>query len=237
MELHIGICDDILLQRSILIEFVKTYLDKRGILFKIYEFSSGEDLVSNYPEKLDILFLDILMNDMTGMDASRKIRKFDSKVEILFVTSSNCYVHEGYEVRAYRYLMKPISYEIIEKHLSECIDNFLSKNNNYIMLHTKNTLIKINLKSVIYIETDRRDLIIHEEDKSYRVKMSMKNMEMILEGKGFYRCHTSYIVNLRMVESLNKNIIYIKGKEIPISKYAIREFKSELINYLGAIVC
>ncbi len=74
MELHIGICDDILLQRSILIEFVKTYLDKRGILFKIYEFSSGEDLVSNYPEKLDILFLDILMNDMTGMDASRKIR-------------------------------------------------------------------------------------------------------------------------------------------------------------------
>ena len=50
------------------------------------------------------------------------------------------------------------------------------------MLHTKNTLIKINLKSVIYIETDRRDLIIHEEDKSYRVKMSMKNMEMILEG-------------------------------------------------------
>ncbi|SCI04107.1 Accessory gene regulator protein A [uncultured Clostridium sp.] len=233
----IGVCDDISLQRNFTVEMIKRYLNSRNIEFSIYEFSSGEDLIENYPDGLDILFLDILMDDITGMDASKKIREFDDNVEILFVTSTVDYVHEGYEVRAYRYIMKPISYETIEKHLKECVDNIIKRKNNHIIITTKNNLVKVDLDSILYIETCKRELIIHEKDKSHRVKMSMKNMEKILNGKNFFRCHTSFIVNLMKVDSLNKNTIYIQDKEVPISKYAIKEFKVSLANCLGAIVC
>ncbi|MGL5328762.1 MAG: LytR/AlgR family response regulator transcription factor [Peptostreptococcaceae bacterium] len=237
MKLHIGVCDDISLQRNIHKEFINKFFSSRDVEYEIHEFSCGEELLEKYPKKLDILFLDIIMEDMTGMDVSKHIREFDKNVEILFITSSMEYIQEGYEVRAYRYLMKPITYEMMERHLEEWMSEVLKKKEEFILLDTKNGITKIMLEDIRYIETDKRELIIYQKDRVLRVKMSMKNMEKILEGKFFFRCHTSYIVNLKKVEVLQKNNLYIEDKEIPISKYVLREFKIKLTECLGEVVC
>lgn len=236
MTLHIGVCEDSIEQRNLNIRLIEEFLDEKNIEYKIFEFSSGEDLIRNYPNNLDILFLDIIMENISGMDTSKKIRTFDENVEILFVTSSIEYIQEGYEVRAYRYLIKPLNYEVIEKHLSTCIEQIMKKS-DYIVINTKNKMVKINVNSILYIETYKRDIIIHEGTNSHRFKISMKSMEDMLKGKNFFRCHTSYIINLQKIESLNKNVIYIKDKEIPVSKYLIKELKVALTKCLGAIVC
>ena len=89
----LGLCEDNCLHRN----FLKRYIEDFFIEFKNYEvleFVSGEDLLSNYPNNLDLLFLDIQMSDLNGMDAARKIREFDSNVEIIFTTAVLDYVCE-----------------------------------------------------------------------------------------------------------------------------------------------
>lgn len=237
MSLHIGVCEDDLIHISILTNHIEKVVKSKEMHFEIYEFKSGEDLLKNYPNHLDILFLDIQMEVLTGMDTARKLREFDKSVEILFTTSVSEYVYEGYEVRAYRYLLKPLKYEVIEKHLNECISNILDKAKNYLIINNKNNLTKIMLEDVLYMETEGREIIIHKENESYRFKMSMRKLEKLLQGKKFFRCHNSFIVNLDKIESIDKNIVYINKVQIPVSKHRIQSLKKELTNLLGAIIC
>lgn len=100
--LNIVICEDDLPQRLLLYNYLDKILNDICLDYDILEFSSAEELLTNYPRKLDILFLDIQMGDLSGMDVARKIRNFDSRVEIIFTTAIAEYIYEGYEVRAYR---------------------------------------------------------------------------------------------------------------------------------------
>lgn len=84
---RVVICDDEKIQRSILKEFTEKLLSERCLNYQILEFSFGEDLISKYPEKIDIIFLDIQMKDINGIEVAKKIRKFDEKVEIIFTTA------------------------------------------------------------------------------------------------------------------------------------------------------
>lgn len=237
MVLYVGVCEDDLIHSNILVNHIKDILILKEINFEIYTFKSGEEMLSNYPNRLDILFLDIQMKNLTGMDTARKLREFDKKVEILFTTSVSDYVYEGYEVRAYRYLLKPINYETIDKHLSECIFNILEKEDNYLIINNKNNITKIMLDDIFYIETQGRELIIHKKESEYIVKMSMRKIERLLKGRKFFRCHNSFMINLNKVDSIDKSIVYICDNEIPVSKHRIQSLKKELTNLLGAIIC
>lgn len=112
--LKIALCEDEQLQR----ESIKNYIDMSLLNrnYEIFEFKSGEELIANYPQKLDILFLDIQMDKINGMDTARKIRTFDNNVEIIFITGI-----WDYEVRAYRYIIKPIDFNSFETQINLCI--------------------------------------------------------------------------------------------------------------------
>ena len=119
-NIFIGVCED----NSLHLNLVKGYIDDFFNEFNNYEvleFVSGEDLLSNYPNNIDLLFLDIQMNGLNGMDVARRIREFDNNVEIIFTTSVLDYVCEGYEVNAYRYMLKPIEYNIFKNNMGKCI--------------------------------------------------------------------------------------------------------------------
>ena len=122
MTLYIGVCEDDEIHRRILINFIEKFIKSKEIDFDLLEFSSGEQLLENYPNRLDILFLDI------------------------------------------------------QNHLNKCILSLEDKETNYLIITNKNSLIKIDLNSVLYIETDNRELIVFEIDKSYRIKVSMRKI-------------------------------------------------------------
>lgn len=208
MGLHSGICEDDLIHIKILKNHIKEVIKSKNLPFEIYEFKSGEELIKNYPKYLDILFLDIQMEGLTGMDTARRIREFDNNVEILFTTS-----------------------------LNECILNILEKSKNFLIINNKNKLIKIMLEDVLYMETEGRELVIHKINDAYKVKMSMRKLEKLLQGKKFFRCHNSFMVNLDKIECIDKNIVYINKAQIPVSKHRIQSLKKELTNILGAIIC
>ncbi|MGL4914323.1 MAG: LytR/AlgR family response regulator transcription factor [Romboutsia sp.] len=235
--INIGICDDELHYRSNIKDILKEILQPYHIEYNIYEFSSGEDLLDNYPKNLDILIMDIQMKIINGMDTARKIREFDNNLEIIFMTSFAEFMQEGYEVKAYRYILKPISERKISKNVLPCINEIMKNRNNYLTINVKNYVDRIKIDSITYVETARPNILIYTNDNIYTTKMSISKIEKILSEYGFFRCHNSYIVNLKLVKSMNGNTVVVNGKDIPISKYRVKDLKLAITNVLGDIVC
>ena len=235
--INIGICEDELHYRVNIKDMLGDILSTYSINYKIYEFSSGEELLSNYPKDLDILIMDIQMKIINGMDTARKIREFDQNLEIIFMTSFSEFMQEGYEVKAYRYILKPISERKISRNILPCINEIMKKKNNYLTINVKNYVDRIKIDSIVYIEADRPNILIYTNDNKYTTKMSISKIDKILREHGFFRCHNSYIVNLKLVESMNSNTLKIGEKYIPISKYRVKELKLALTNILGDILC
>ena len=235
---YIVICEDDILQRELLVGYLVQIFTDLKLEYEFIEFSSGEELLSNYPEKVDILFLDIQMDKLTGMDTARKVREFDKNVEIVFTTAIPDYIHEGYEVRAYRYLLKPLDYESILKHTKACIDDLIDRKDTIVIKDKSQTHI-MQTEDIYYIEVLRKEVTIYTKEEKYMFKTSMKSIENRLVKKNFFRCHKSYLINLKKVKSLNEkeNIAIIESSEIPVSRYKLKALKIKLAHILGDVLC
>lgn len=235
--IKIAICEDEAIHRKILTNYLNKFFKESKFQYEITEFKSGEELIENYRDDTDILLLDIIMNNLTGMDVARKIRKFDNKVEIIFVTSIIDYIQEGYEVGAYRYLMKPIDYEELKKHISSCIDKLLESNKNYIVFQEENKTHKVLVDEITYVEIVRRNLTIHTIKKNYEIRMTLKKIEEELSKYSFFRCHKSYLINMNHIQSLKEDSVIVNDDEVPVSRHRMRDFKIKLAEVLGDILC
>ncbi|MGX4601781.1 LytR/AlgR family response regulator transcription factor [Faecalimicrobium sp. JNUCC 81] len=235
--LRIAICDDDLLHRSILCTYVSTILNDDFLEYNLVEYCSGEELLRDYKSNfLDILFLDIKMNELSGMDTARKIREFDGNVEIIFTTSIPQYVYEAYEVKAYRYLLKPLEYSDIKKQLKLCISEYLSRQEVVSIESNKKTLV-IPIGEILYAEVLRKEVTIYTENEEYKIEISMKKIEKKLLNYNFFRCHHSYLVNLKKINELKDKSIFINDIEIPVSRLKYKDLKIRLLNVLGDSLC
>ena len=150
--INIAICDDELYYRTEIKDTLKSLLSSYSINYNIYEFSSGEELLNNYPKNLDILIMDIQMKLINGMDTARNIREFDTNVEIIFMTSFLEFMQEGYEVKAYRYILKPINERKIAKNILPCIKEVMKKRHNYITINVKNYIDRIKIGQLFILK-------------------------------------------------------------------------------------
>ena len=149
--LNIVICEDEIEQQEILKDYLEQILNEIDIKYEILIFNSGEELFKIYPNNIDIFLLDIQMDGLNGMEVARKIRQIDKKeVEIIFTTSLIEYIQEGYEVRAYRYLLKPIKLENLKKHIILCIEELTKNKESYIAVNEKNNTCKVKISEITY---------------------------------------------------------------------------------------
>ena len=172
--IRIAICDDEKEIQLLIEEYLHNILK---IEYEIEKYSSGEELLQANFKDIDILLLDIQMGKLNGMDTARKIREVDNKMEIIFLTSLIDYVQEGYEVRAYRYLLKPIELEELNKHLSACINEIEKNKNHYILIKNKSNTYKIYSNEITYIEVQKKEMIIHTINKDFDVRYSLEKIE------------------------------------------------------------
>lgn len=237
--INIVICDDEKLFRKVLREYLEIILKEIPNKFEIKEFNCGEDLIQNYSDNTDIYFLDIEMEKLTGMDVARKIREFNCKSEIIFTTALAEYLQDGYEVRAYRYLIKPIEFNELKKHVCSCIEDIYIKHKHNLIIYNKSIVYKIQIDNITYIEVMDKDITIHTKDNYYEIKSSLSKLERDLNQYNckFYRCHKSYLVNMKHIQYIKKNTVFIDNREIPVSRQKIKDFKLNLADSLGDIIC
>lgn len=232
--IKIAICEDEKIHQELLTENLKKLFNELSIDYEVYIFDSGEQLLENYPENVDIFLLDIQMNELSGMDIAKKIRAIDkNNVEIIFTTSLIEYIQEGYEVRAYRYLLKPIEFEDIKKHVTSYIEEIYMRKNKYLLISNKYNNYKIKVETILYVEVQNKDITIYTLDNSYNVKMSMNKIEKELKEYSFFRCHKSFLVNINFIENVKQYIAILEnGQEVPVSRYKFKEFKTVFLKSL-----
>lgn len=235
--IRIAICEDEKETQSLIENYLQNILKNINIEYEIQKYSLGEELLESNLKEIDILLLDIQMGQINGMDTARKIREVDNKMEIIFITSLIDYVQDGYEVRAYRYLLKPIELEELKKHVLTCIKEIENKN-NYILIKNKSNTYKIHSNEIKYIEVQKKNMLIHTINKTFDVRYSLEKIEKDLKLGKFVRCHKSFLINLSYVENIKLNTAILEsGEEVPVSRYRYKDVKEKFLKFLGDSIC
>ncbi|MDX5718219.1 LytTR family DNA-binding domain-containing protein [Clostridioides difficile] len=234
---RIVICEDDITQIAFLRECILKSLEGISSQIELFEFNSGEELLETNLEGIDIFFLDIKMLQLTGMDVAKIIRETNDTSEIIFITSIVDYIQEGYKVRAYRYLLKPIDFGDLNESILSCISDIIKKRENFMLIENKGIINKILINSIMYIEVRKKVLTIHTKNDTYYTKNSMDKIELELEKYNFFRCHKSYLINLEYIQFICKKTVVINDEDVPVSKYRMANLKKKLTYVLGDVLC
>ncbi|MBI6873302.1 LytR/AlgR family response regulator transcription factor [Clostridium aciditolerans] len=218
--LRICICDDEKIQRNELKFIISTELQLRGIDFYIHEYEDGEALIASFSKDknyFDIIFLDIEMDGINGVETARKIRNLNDKVVIIFVTGFVDYVFDGYEVRALNYILKPYKKEKIISVLSEALKQIDTISNRFFIVQFNSNSYKLCIDDIIYFISDKRKVKVITKEDSYEFYEKLDHIEKELPSF-FVRIHQRYLVNLKFVLSIENNYVYINSEKFPVSR-------------------
>lgn len=216
--LQLAVCDDEKVFRSDLRKILGTELELCGIDYHISEFASGEELIAGL-KKADcqILFLDIEMKGIDGVEAARRLRETKRQMEIVFVTSYADFVFQGYEVRALNYILKPYEPEKIAAVLHTALEALDIEAEKYYVIDQRGGSIRVPLSSVKYISSDRRTVHAVTTEQEYTFYEKLSDLETELPDT-FVRIHNRYLVHLKYLEAVRQNTAVVDGEELPVSR-------------------
>ena len=216
--LQLAVCDDEKVFRSDLRKILGTELELCGIDYHISEFTSGEELIAGI-EKADcqILFLDIEMKGIDGVEAARRLRETKRQMEIVFVTSYADFVFQGYEVRALNYILKPYEPEKIAAVLHTALEALDIEAEKYYVIDQRGGSIRVPLSSVKYFSSDRRTVHAVTTEQEYTFYEKLSDLETELPDT-FVRIHNRYLVHLKYLEAVRQNTAVVDGEELPVSR-------------------
>ncbi len=232
--INIAICEDDEKQAIINKKYIEQWfiLRELSVNISIYPISENFLFNWNYEQHIDIIFLDITMGKMSGIELAKHIRSQDEEVTIIFITGEESYVFEGYKVHALDYLMKPVKKEDIFYCLDRWKIRSLKKEMAYYLVKKGKELIKINYDDIYYFISFDHYIDINTVNDVITFKEKIGHVEQELPTTQFCRCHRSYIVNLKHIESIYKNeIILDNGSKLPVSKSRINTTYEAFMNY------
>ena len=219
------------------IERLTSYFDKfsegSGIAFNVKSFTNPVNFLTGYSGNYDIVFMDIELPDMDGMTAARKLRASDSDVTIIFVTNMAQFAVKGYEVDAFDFIVKPISYLSFNLKLKRALEYRRSRNDTKIMIKISDGFECVMASELAYVEILNHTLIYHTTRGHFTSYDQLKKIEAPLLEHNFVRCSRCYLVNLRYVTSVKGFDIVVGGDELQVSHQKRREFLRALADYLG----
>lgn len=213
--------------------YIHDYGEKHDLQFQVSTYSDGLDIVESYSAAFDIIFMDIEMRHMDGMQAARRIRKYDKDVIIIFITNLPQFSIQGYEVEAMDYVLKPINQFAFAQELQKALKKIGERSAFYLHILKDNGMVRLNAAEIYFIESQGHNVIVHARQGDYSNRDSIKNLEDKLRGQRFSRCNSGLLVNLAWVEQVEKNTVVVSGVSLPISRSRKKEFMEDLADYVG----
>lgn len=231
--MNIAICDDEKVFIKNTIEMIN-YILSDASLCSIIACTSGEELIEkHHAVKFDIIFLDIEMGGISGMETAREIRKYDSKVIIVFLTNYAEFALEGYEVDAYRYLVKNQPGYIFENQFRSIFEEY-SQNHKLFGISDRNTKSYVYLKDICYFEILNKRITLHTLTDEYEFCGKMTDIEQRFKNDIlFIKPHKSFLINISHIISICKtDIIMTNGKRVPLSRNYKKAIVDSYISYM-----
>ena len=233
---QIAVCEDNGPERAELCGVCREILEQSGTEYEITEFSSAEELyerLKEYPDAWDLLFLDIRMGDMSGMELARRIRREGNPVKLVFVTGDEGFALEGYGVQPLHYLMKPVERKALEEAIRRALEE--RQEEEKLILRNGSRTIVLTPGEIRYAESYNHHILLHREDgQDSTCLLSLRELEKQLPPGRFCRCHNSYLINLEYVETVARTEISLRGGvHLPVGRAYYRIFQQTFIEYLN----
>jgi len=216
-------------------EIIATHLSKIENIHIVASCNSAADAFSHINhQNIDLVFLDINMPEISGISFAKSI---NSDIKIIFTTAYRDYAVEGFELKAVDYLLKPISFDRLQKAINTYFEIYRaneptllhSKNNtDFIFVRSERKMVKIDFNDIIYIESYSDYLKIHLEKQTIITRETISSTEAKLPKSLFLRIHRSYIIAIKALTSFTNEHITIQNKALPIS----RTYKKEVLSFL-----
>lgn len=247
-NLKIAICDDEENMRCL----IKKLIGRQDGSFSIMEFSSGGEFLQFWKqegrERIDILFLDISMDGVDGMEVAKQIRAWKEEREeplwgslplLIFVSGYSEYMPKAFSVNAFQYLVKPIGEEefaqVFSQALRECryLDAKKEAEPRRIPVRRGKITRNVSVDDISYIESRNRKIMIVMREEEIECYGKIGEMEEELQ-KSFFRIHKGYLINMRFVERYSRTEVRMKdGARLPISKYKYQDFVKAYLEYIA----
>jgi len=228
-NMNIVLVDDMPGELMRLSKILNEYAASRGIAMELSAFQSGEELLADYhPLKYTIIFLDIYMDGMTGVDAAKKIRQVDNDTLIVFLTTSMDHTFEAFGVHAYQYLLKTTEDEELKARVYSVLDDALDMNSgkdDIITFSSEGETKRLPLSSVLFVQSQRNYVLVNDiHGGSYLIRMTFSSIsETLKKDSRFLQINRGIIVNMDHITDFGKNTCTLKGDvKLPVN---VREQK------------
>ena len=230
--IHIAICDDEKHMSDHIRSMISDFFRKKNQEISLHMFSSGEELLS-YNGQIDILFLDIQMKGMDGMETARKLRADKFRGFLVFITVLKEMVFQSFEVQTYDYLVKPVDKKQFEKTMERLYASTQNASEDSLLVQKGYEGRIIQKDEIVFCEIiDRKIYLNLASGEVVDYYERIENLETKLDNR-FYRCHRSYLINLKHLKGYKNGTAYMdNGKEIPVSRLRSKEFSSVVLQYM-----
>lgn len=237
--LRIAICDDEENQLKKTTALLESYLHSRsGSYGQVESFQSGSTLLARVKdtESFDLYVLDILMPELSGIETGRRLRELGDGGEIIYLTSSNDFASDSYNVRAFFYLLKPVEENRLFQVLDEAVEKLNQRRNSAIVVNTSEGPRRILLERIRYVERVGRRIRYYCTDgivDSQTIRVSFREiMASLLEDRCFYLCGASFVLNFQHVTGINgRTALLDDGNSVLLPRTAATDFKKAWGNY------
>lgn len=236
--LKIAICDDEIDFTAKIESIIEDVARENGIQIDIDVFFNGLTLLKNIKNnnvRYDIIFLDIEMENMDGLETARKIRELDEIVFLIYVTSHKNYAIEAYEVHPFQFIVKPIEVDIIKKYFLLIYEK-INRGTFYYEYKFKKDYYRVMVNDIMYFESDKRVINIHMFDgtiHTYYDKLNVIEKQMKLRKVDFWRIHRSILVNVRYIKcKAYDHVVLSDGSVFLISEDRRKDINAQ---YVGMI--
>lgn len=233
---NIAIVEDEDLAAQALIDHIKQYEAQTGQRFQIFRFVNGADFLEDYRAVYAVVFLDVQMPKMNGLETALQLRRCDKNASIIFITNLVQYALKGYEVDAVSYLIKPVSYYDFSMKFKKALDIYLLNEDRSFTVNTPGGLCRISTDKLMYVEIMNHRLFYHLIDDVIEMTGVLSGVEQQLNRFGFLRCNKCYLVNPKFIVKVKSSTVQVGDNLLQISRPRRAAFLAELANwYAGSV--
>ena len=231
--MHVAIVDDEESARAQLRSCLDELSKQESLEVIIEEFSSGTALLGAYHGEFDIIFLDIEMPGMNGIETAKAIRESDQNVMIVFATAMASYAVRGYEVEAFDFMVKPLNPFSFALKMKRAINRLRTKAADAVLVKQEGDFYHLRVQDIRYLEAFGHYTIFHTVNGDYREYCTFKDAISRIHSKAFASCNRCYYVNMNYITTIRKGMACLGETELLISRPQRRSFLDTYSSYLG----
>ncbi len=232
--MEIAVCDDDVLDRTLIASMLRRCLYENSIGGGIMCFSGAQELIYEIQDgkNFDLIFMDIYMDKIMGIEAARQLRAMGWHGMIVFISASSGFAVESYDVKAGGYLLKPVSYERLTGFMAEMLCNF---ENDLYHIKRRSEIISLHYNDISYIESCNSKCLLHcSSGEVFTLYKRLCEIEDELRDRRFLRCHQSFLVNMNHIVRADKSFEMDSGESVLIRQKSSREIKNRYYEYIRA---